>query len=167
MTRPGHRRRRARPRQVDCETVQEAISALFDNEAAELSAKTISRHLDGCPGCQQFRQAWQEPGSEAVHLVRELRLGPVLSPPATLTELATREYRRRPPPLRPNRRLRGSPKPAIVIRYLAAALPAAAAIIYLQGALVHQPHPAAHPQVSRCTHHPADLWVSPELTTPR
>ncbi len=167
MTRPGHLRRRARPTPVNCDAVQEAVSALLDNEAAGLDAKTIRRHLDGCPGCQQFRQAWQEAESQAVRLVRQLRLGPALSPPPPLTELATQQHRRQPPPLRPPRRLRRNPKPAIAIRYLAAALPAAAAIIYLQGGLVHQTHPAVHPQVSRCTHHPADLWVSPELTTPR
>ncbi len=167
MTDPGHHRRRARPTQVNCDAVQEAISALLDNETAELDAKTISRHLSRCPGCQQFRQAWQEPVSPAVHLVRQWRLGPAVSPPATLTELATREHRRQPPPLRPPRRLRHYPKPAIAIRYLAAALPAAAMIIYLQGGLVHHPHPAARPQVSLCKHHPADLWVSPEITAPR
>ena len=167
MTRPGHHRRRARPTQTNCDTVQEAISAALDNETAELDAKTISRHLDGCPRCQQFRQAWQETGSQAAHLVRQLRLGPVVSPPSPLTELAIREYRRQPPAFRPPRRLRRNPKPAIALRYLAAALPAAAAIIYLQGGLVRQPHPAARPQVSLCKHHPANLWVSPEITTPR
>ena len=82
MIRPGYRRRRARPTQINCDAVQEAISAALDNETAELDAKTIRRHLDGCPRCQQFREAWQETGSQAAHLVRQLRLGPVVSPPS-------------------------------------------------------------------------------------
>ena len=49
MIRSGYHRRRARPSQVNCDAVQEAISALLDNEAAELDAKTISRHLVDAP----------------------------------------------------------------------------------------------------------------------
>jgi len=168
MTRPGYHRRRGRTNPVSCEAVQEALSARLDNEAAELDDHTISVHLSGCPSCQQFRQAWQQPGSQVVHLVRQLRLGPVVAPPPTLSELAARQYRRQPSPRRPPRRLPRHPKPAIAFRCLAAALPAAAAaIIYLQGGMVHQPHPPTRPQVSLCKHHPADLWVSPEIATPR
>jgi anti-sigma factor RsiW len=160
------RRRRHPPPPVNCEAVQEAISARLDNETSGLDEPTVTRHLSECPPCRAFQQAWQTPASQLAHINRELRLGPAIAPPFELAELAARESRSQPrPPRRPS-----PPHPPVLPalstagRYLIAATPAAVAVICLHAGLAHPPHKTHTTPVSHCTHRPTDLWVSPEIT---
>ncbi len=163
------RRRRNPPSPVDCDAVQEAISARLDNETTPLDEPTITRHLSECPPCRAFRQAWQTPASQLVGLTRELRLGPVISPPSGLTERAARETQHHARPPRPSSSPRHvQPALAAAGRYLLAGAPAAVALICLHAGLAHPPPQAARsPSLTHCTLHPSDLWVSPEITASR
>ena len=163
------RQRRNPPAPVDCDAVQEAISARLDNETTELNEPTITCHLSECPPCRAFQQAWQTPASQLVRLTRELRLSPVISPPSALTELAARETPRHSRAPRrsspPGRHLQ--PALGAAGRYLLAVTPAAVTLICLHAGLAHPPHPAHSPSLTHCTLHPTDLWVSPEITASR
>jgi hypothetical protein len=147
--------------------VQEAISASLDSETTGIKERATMRHLSECESCRAFQQAWQTPTSELVRLTRDARLGPVISPPSGLLELAVGEGRRkthRPPsPLPPRFR----PTLSGAGRGLIAGIPAAVALVCLHTGLAHPPHKAQTPPVSHCTNRPADLWVSPEIIASR
>jgi Putative zinc-finger len=53
--RSGLRWTRARRRAVACTEVRLAVSAGRDGERSLLSARTVDRHLTGCPACRSFR----------------------------------------------------------------------------------------------------------------
>ena len=163
------RPRRRPPSPVNCQAVQEAISARLDNETAGLDQTTLARHLSECPPCRAFQQAWQTPDSQLAHITRQLRLGPAISAPTVLAELTARESQSHPRPTRRSSPPRHPFQPSLAAasRYLIAATPAAAILVCLHAGLAHPVHKAHPTPAMHCTHRPTDLWVSPEITASR
>lgn len=144
-----------RRRSISCDDTREAISARLDNEDGPLTSRQINRHLDACPDCRRFHQAWHASDSPLARITRQERIRtPKPAPPQLAAIAATRRTPSsnhtgastpRPAPRGPSRALAG--------RTLMVATPVVAAIVALQMGLpghvkitpTHQPTP--------CTQH--------------